>query len=134
MKVFALRLQANEDLKQHLTKFVNTNHLKSGFILTAVGSFQQVTLRFAGHPYGQAFKSQFQLISLVGTLSVNGLDIHLAVADASGKIIGGHLMNGSIIYKKAEIIIGSADEVNSFNTLNEKVGANELEVFKHNHN
>lgn len=125
MKVFALRLQANEDLKQSLTKFVKTNHLNSGFILTAVGSFQQVTLRFAGHPYGQAFKSQFQLISLVGTLSVNGLHLHLAVADASGKIIGGHLMNGSIIYKNAEIIIGCADDLTSFKTLTEKMVANE---------
>ena len=134
MKVFALRLQRNEDLKQSLTKFVKTNHLQSGFILTAVGSFQQVTLRFAGHPYGQAFKSQFQLISLVGTLSLNRVHLHLAVADASGKIIGGHLMKGCIIYKNAEIIIGCADEGKSFKTLNENIGANELEVFKHNHN
>ena len=69
MKVFALRLKPNEDLKQSLTEFVRANNLQSGFILTAVGSFQQVTLRFAGHPYGQSVKNLFEIISLVGTLS-----------------------------------------------------------------
>lgn len=58
---------------------MNKTHL-SALILTALGSFQQVA--FAGHPYGQAFKSLFEIISLVGTLSPNGLHLDLAVNDA----------------------------------------------------
>lgn len=132
MKVFALRLKPNEDLKQSLTEFVKINHLESGFILTAVGSFQQVTLRFAGHPYGQGFKSLFEIISLVGTLSPDGLHLHLAVADASGKIIGGHLMNGCIIYTTAEIIIGSSDDLKFIRSFDRETGYNELEIIHHN--
>ena len=130
MKVFALRLKPNEDLKQSLTEFVRANNLQSGFILTAVGSFQHVTLRFAGHPCGQAFKSLFELISLVGTLSPDGVHLHLAVADASGKIIGGHLMNGCIIYTTAEIIIGSAEDLKFIRTFDGETGYNELEIVK----
>lgn len=132
MKVFALRLKPNEDLKQSLTQFVRTNNLQSGFILTAVGSFQQVTLKFAGHPYGHAFKSQFEIISLVGTLSPGGLHLHLAVADASGKIIGGHLMDGCIIYSTAEIIIGSSEELRFIRSFDEETGYKELEVVESN--
>ncbi len=132
MQVFALRLKPNEDLKKSLTDFVNKTQLKSGFILTAVGSFQQVTIRFAGHPYGQAFKSLFEIISLVGTLSPNGLHLHLAVADASGKIIGGHLMNGCIIYTTAEIIIGSSEDLKFIRSFDRETGYNELEVIDRN--
>ncbi len=134
MKVFALRLKPNEDLKQSLTEFVLTNDLQSGFILTAVGSFQQVTLRFAGHPCGHGFKSQFELISLVGTLSANGVHLHLAVADSSGKIIGGHLMNGCIIYTTAEIIIGSSNNLSFIRSFDPQTGYNELEIIETNKN
>lgn len=130
MKVFALRLKPNEDLKQRLTKFVRINNIQSSFILTAVGSFQQVTLRFAGHPYGHAFKSQFEIISLVGTLSTDGIHLNLAVADSSGKIIGGHMMNGCIIYTTAEIIIGSSDELKFIRSFDRETGHNELEIIE----
>jgi len=132
MKVCALRLKPNEDLKQSLTEFVKINHLESGFILTAVGSFQQVTLRFSGHPYAQAFKSLFEIISLVGTLSPDGLHLHMAVADASGKIIGGHLMDGCIIYTTAEIIIGSSEDLTFIRSFDDETGYNELEIIHHN--
>ncbi len=131
MQVFALRLKPHEDLKKSLTDFVNKTQL-SGFILTAVGSLQQVTIRFAGHPYGQAFKSLFEIISLGGTLSPNGLHLHLAVADASGKIIGGHLMNGCIIYTTAEIIIGSSEDLKFIRSFDRETGYNELEVIERN--
>jgi len=46
MQVFALRLKPNQDLKQSLRTFVKEQDIKAGFILTAIGSLQQVIIRF----------------------------------------------------------------------------------------
>jgi starvation-inducible outer membrane lipoprotein len=41
MKVFAIRLKPNTDLRESLKIFINSNNIKAGFILTAVGSLKQ---------------------------------------------------------------------------------------------
>jgi len=42
MKIFALRLKPEEDLKKSLKNFVVTNNIQAGFILTAVGSLKPI--------------------------------------------------------------------------------------------
>ncbi|MGB3534560.1 MAG: PPC domain-containing DNA-binding protein [Microcoleaceae cyanobacterium] len=57
------------------------NNIQAGFILTAVGSLQQAVLRFAGQSESQCFFQQFEIISLGGTLSHNGIHLHIGLAD-----------------------------------------------------
>ena len=47
MKVFALRLKPDEDLRQSLKSFAQEQGIKAGFILTAIGSLKQAKIRFA---------------------------------------------------------------------------------------
>lgn len=47
MKVFALRLKPNQDLRLSLKSFAQAENIKAGFILTAIGSLKQATIRFA---------------------------------------------------------------------------------------
>ncbi len=77
MKIFATRLKPNQDLKESLKSFVQQNNIQSGFILTAVGSLKQVTLRFANRDNAQVFNERFEIVSLVATLSIHG--IHFSV-------------------------------------------------------
>jgi predicted DNA-binding protein with PD1-like motif len=72
MKIFATRLKPNQDLKESLKSFVKQNNIQSGFILTAVGSLKQATLRFANRDNAQVFNERFEIVSLVGTLSIHG--------------------------------------------------------------
>ncbi len=51
----------------------------------------------------------FEIISLTGTVSVNGLHIHIAVSGTAGKTIGGHLSDDCIVYTTAEIVILSSN-------------------------
>jgi predicted DNA-binding protein with PD1-like motif len=46
----------------------------------------------------------------VGTWSTNGSHLHIAVADSTGKTIGGHLLEGCKVYTTAEIVIASSSE------------------------
>lgn len=128
MKIFATRLKPDEDLKDSLSRFVKCNDIQAGFILTAVGSLKVATLRFANQNYAYVFKDCFEIVSLVGTLSTQGIHLHISLSDRSGKTMGGHLVKGCIIYTTAEIVIGSSDDFTFLRTVDEKTGYKELEI------
>jgi hypothetical protein len=128
MKIFAIRLKPNEDLKKCLRSFVKENNIQAGFILTAVGSLKQATLRFANQNYAQVFKDVFEIVSLVGTLSTQGIHLHISLSNRHGTTMGGHLVEGCIIYTTAEIVIGISEEFIFLRTLDEQTGYTELEI------
>ncbi|MCG5061117.1 MAG: DNA-binding protein [Limnoraphis sp. WC205] len=107
MNVLPIRLKPNQDLKLSLQEIAATDQIQAGFILTAVGSLKQATVRFAGQEESECLRGRFEIVSLVGTLSIEGIHLHIALADAHGKTIGGHLQTGCIIYTTAEIVIGT---------------------------
>ena len=128
MKILALRLQPNMDLKQSLTEFVNLKDIKAGFILTAIGSLKQATIRFANQSNSKIINEKFEILSLNGTLATTGIHIHISIADKEGKTSGGHLDNGCIIYTTAEIVIGASEEFTFTRTIDEQTGYKELEI------
>lgn len=104
-QTYALRLKPGEDLKQNLEQFAIERQLQASCILTAVGSLEQVALRFAGRQQPNKFNGPAEIISLGGMLSIHGLHLHLAIANAQGETYGGHLVEGCLIYTTAEIAI-----------------------------
>lgn len=111
MKIYALRLKPNQDLRVELERFTKANKISAGFILTAVGSLKKAKIRLADQPDSTAFEGKFEIVSLVGTLAEDGVHLHVSLSDKTGKTIGGHLTEGCKIYTTAEIIIGATDEL-----------------------
>lgn len=132
MKMLAIRLKPNQDLKTELEKLVNENGIKSGFIATCVGSLHKVTIRMAGaKPEKQDIRTlegHFEIISLVGTISVSGTHLHISVSDENGAVIGGHLKEGSLVTTTAEIVIGYDESVTFNRVLDEETGFDELSI------
>ena len=128
MKVFALRLKPETDLKQSLQEFTQVRQIQAGFILTAIGSLQQAKIRFANQSNSTLLNDKFEIISLNGTLAETGLHLHISVADQVGKTIGGHLDYGCIIYTTAEIVIGISQELVFVRTVDAATGYKELEI------
>lgn len=110
-KTYAIRLKPGQDLKLFLDSFVQAHQLEAAWIQTAVGSLTDYHIRFANQPNGSKATGHFEIVSLVGTLSVNGSHIHISVSDSTGKTIGGHLLEGNKIYTTAEIVIGSSNQL-----------------------
>ena len=106
MRTYALRLIPGDDLRNSLEDFVINHKINAGIILTAVGSLKNAKLRLANGKSIRNFIGPFEIVSLVGTFSLNGSHLHLSVSDKEGKTFGGHLKEGSLIYTTAEIIIG----------------------------
>lgn len=128
MKVFALRLKPDQDLRQSLKTEAKEQNIKAGFIITAIGSLKQATIRFANQSVSTVLNDKFEIISLNGTLAITGVHLHISIADKEGKTIGGHLDNGCIIYTTAEIVIGASEEFSFIRTMDEQTGYKELEI------
>lgn len=128
MNVFALRLKPDQDLRQSLKTFAEEQNIKAGFVLTAIGSLKQATIRFANQNVSTALNDKFEIISLNGTLATTGIHLHIAIADKQGKTLSGHLDNGCLIYTTAEIVIGTSEEFTFIRTLDEQTGYKELEI------
>ena len=107
LKIYAFRLKPGEDLLRSIEAFVNEKSISAGWINTCVGSLTDYIIRFANHPEGSHGSGHFEIVSLTGTVSVNGSHLHISISDYTGKTIGGHLLEGCKIYTTAEIIIGS---------------------------
>ncbi len=107
----AFRLKPGQDLKQSIDSFVKTKNIEAGWIATCVGSLTDYNIRFANQEKPYSDKGHFEIVSLVGTVSVNGSHMHLSISDSTGKTIGGHLMNGCKIYTTAEIVISETKEL-----------------------
>ena len=129
-KVYAIRLHPGDDIKLKLTEFVKDKKMHAGYIITCVGTLRQATLRLSNRNETQTWKQSFEITSLTGTLSPDGNHIHLSIADKDGKTIGGHLMDGCLVYTTAEIIIGEAPELNFTREQDSVTNLKELKISK----
>jgi uncharacterized protein len=111
MHTHAIRLKPGEDLKQSIQKFVQQNNIEAGWVVTCAGSLTKASIRLANQPNTNVYEGHFEILSLSGTVSVNGSHLHISVADSTGNCIGGHLTEGSIIYTTAEIILQESKEL-----------------------
>jgi uncharacterized protein len=130
VKTTAIRLKPHQDLKKELMAFAAKEKIKAGCIVTCVGSLEQTNLRFANQPEGKAANGHFEILSLTGTFSDTSAHLHLSVADSTGAAIGGHLLDGNLIYTTAEIVIGELTDLEFIRIKDSTYGFSELAVKK----
>ncbi len=110
MKVVPLRLQPGDDLRQALETWMGEQEEQAGCVISAIGSLSVAKLRFAGAAAATTIHGELEILSLSGTLSADGAHLHIAIADNSGAVIGGHLCSGSLVRTTAELVIGLLPE------------------------
>lgn len=107
--IHPFRLKPGQDLKKEIEAYVKANKIKAGYVITCVGSLTDYNLRFANQPEGSKGSGHFEIVSLTGVIAENGMHLHMSISDSTGRTIGGHLMEGNIIYTTAEIVLGETD-------------------------
>lgn len=110
IKTHAFRLKTGSDLKKEIESYVKANNIRAGWIGCGIGSLTDYNIRFANQQEGSKSSGHFEIVSLAGTLSVNGSHIHISISDSNGKTIGGHLLDENLIYTTVEIVIQESDE------------------------
>lgn len=109
IKTHPLRLKPGADLRKEIEAFAKDNKIEAGWISTCAGSLTQYNIRFANQPSGSKGVGHFEIVSLTGTVSINGSHLHLSISDSTGQTIGGHLLDSNFIYTMAEIILREDD-------------------------
>jgi uncharacterized protein len=135
----AIRLVPGDDLKESILKYVRDARLTSAWIVTAVGSLSSARVRLANYSallrgssndVYDAPDERFEIVSLVGTISAAGASCHLhcALGDKRGEVIGGHVLDGCVVFTTCEIVLGSDHEVTFTREHDERTGFDELVV------
>ena len=77
-------------------------------------------------------QGDLEILSLAGTLSPDGAHLHIAIADASGAVLGGHLCNGSRVRTTAELVLGLLPDWQFSREHDTSTGYAELQISPHN--
>ena len=109
----AFRLKPGDDLFNSIKEYVNENKIKAGFIMSCVGSLQEINIRLANADKFLVRKEHYEIVSLVGCVSCNNrFHLHISISDSEGNTKGGHLKDKNIVYTTAEIVIGELPDLN----------------------
>lgn len=100
--MIVFRLLPGQDLKIDLKNFSDKSGVKSGIIVCLVGSINNAVLRMSNGDK-RVFEGPFEIVSSEGTISQDGVHVHISVSDEMGRVFGGHLLEGCKIYTTAEI-------------------------------
>lgn len=99
-----LRLNPGDDLRRAL-QAACLSRGQSGFVIAAIGSLTDARLRLAAASDDTLIPGPSELLTLSGSLSPDGAHLHASVADAQGRVTGGHVVLGNTIRTTAEILI-----------------------------
>lgn len=124
---YCFRLTKGMDFKKEIEKYVISNKV-SGVILCAVGCLSKLTIRLADGQSVLEKDGMFEIVSVTGTLSEDGLHIHISVSDEEGNTIGGHLKDGCIINTTSEVVLDIFDDIKFTREYDEKTGYKELVI------
>lgn len=96
--MLALRLDPGADLRGALAG-------RTGFVIAGIGSLAVAQMRFAGEPGPARLDGPLEILTLSGSLTPDGAHLHASVADAAGRVWGGHVCAGCIVRTTAELLM-----------------------------
>jgi predicted DNA-binding protein with PD1-like motif len=104
-KVETFRLTPGTDLRTGIEDACRKRRLGAVAIVTCVVSLSHARLRLANADRIEDVSGPLEIVSLAGTVSAGGAHLHTAVADANGRVTGGHLAYGSLVFTTAEVVV-----------------------------
>lgn len=128
LTVHTLRLLPGADLRRALSALPVQEEFSAGFILAAVGSLSRARLRLAGAETEWEIEADLDILTLSGTLSLEGAHLHVMLADGTGSVVGGHVMEGCEVRTTAEIVVGIASDWVFHRAIDPATGFPELEA------
>jgi predicted DNA-binding protein with PD1-like motif len=130
---YAFRLRPHDDLKKGIIQFAAEHKIKAGTIVSCVGSLERVSIRYANQSKSSELIGHFEILSLSGTLSSTSAHLHIGIADRKGQTTGGHLMDNSLVFTTAEIVVVCLPDLEFARELDDSYGYHELVIKPNSH-
>jgi predicted DNA-binding protein with PD1-like motif len=105
MDYIPCRLSPGDDLKLALERLHAQAGWGASFVVAGIGSLDRAAVRYAGEPDAQLIEGRYEILTLQGSLSMDGAHLHIAISDAQGRVTGGHVRPGCRIATTAEILV-----------------------------
>ena len=128
ISVLAHRLTQGTDLKAAIQAMVRQHGISAGSLVSCVGCLTTINLRLAGADATLVRHGPFEIVSVMGTLTLDHQHIHIAVADDKGAVLGGHLLAGNIVGSTAEVVIHNYSQLSFSRVFDPATGYTELVV------
>ncbi len=112
MHSMPLKLKPGQDLRLSLEQLSKQEGV-SGFVLGVVGNLSRAAFQCPGRSEPTVLEGNLEIITLNGTLSPEGVHLHLSLSDGACQVWGGHLEPGTLILKGADILVGFLDKTTS---------------------
>lgn len=123
-----LRLAPGDDLRRALEQAVDARGLNAAFVAAGIGSLRLTRLRLAGAAEPTDIGGDVELLTLSGSVAEHGSHLHLSIADAQGRVMGGHAAYGCIVRTTAEVLMVALPEWRFSRELDSATGWAELVV------
>lgn len=105
MQLLPLRLRPGQDLRGALEAHLAECPAGAAFVLQGIGSLSVAQLRLAGAEQATELRGELEILTLAGSLAVDGAHLHISISDAQGRVLGGHVAAGCIVRTTAEILL-----------------------------
>jgi len=106
-KIF--KLESGRDLLLSLQEMARKEN-KAGYILSVVGDLSKARIQCPGKKQSTLIKNTLEIISLNGTIDPDNCHLHISFSDGNCNVWAGHLKEGTIILRSADMLIGLLDE------------------------
>jgi predicted DNA-binding protein with PD1-like motif len=100
-----MRLSPGQDLRLALQQWLAEQQLQAAWVVSGIGSLSLAPLRLAGQEGFMTLAGDLEILTLSGSLSLDGAHLHISVATTSGQVSGGHLGLGSQVRTTAELLV-----------------------------
>lgn len=107
MTLVPLRLAPGQDLRLALQQWLEEQNTQAAWVLAGIGSLSLLRLRLAGQEHITVLEGDLEILTLCGSLSIDGAHLHISVASACGQVSGGHLGPGSQVRTTAELLVAT---------------------------
>ena len=128
MTALPLRLMPGDDLRRALEAAVAAQGSGAAFVLSGVGSLAVTKLRMAGAETAIEVPGDVEILTLSGSVAANGSHLHMSVADASGRVLGGHAAYGCVVRTTAEVLVAVLPEWRFVREADASTGFEELAI------
>jgi uncharacterized protein len=105
MQPLPLKLGPGSDLRGSLEQLAIERNA-SGFVLGVVGNLSRAAFQCPGRAGPTVLQGDLEIITLNGTVSPQGVHLHLSLSDGKCQVWGGHLEHGTLVLKGADLLVG----------------------------